>query len=228
MRADPFPRILQKFYLSFTSKTIVFSMQLDFAKAQTHLSTADPTLAAIIIQYGACALRPQRPYFVALAEAILSQQLSVKASATIFNRFKEKLGGRITPEGILKLTAPQFRSVGISRQKMTYLRDLAAKWSNGAIDHHRFSQMSDEEVIAALTQIKGIGRWTAEMFLIFSLLRPDVLPVDDLGFRKAVQNAYKLRKLPEAKKIEHIAEKWKPYRSIATWYMWASLDNKPM
>jgi DNA-3-methyladenine glycosylase II len=201
---------------------------LDFAQAQQHLSAVDPALTVIIARHGPCKIRPARPYFVALAEAILSQQLSVKAAATIFTRFKERLGGRVTPDVILKLTPSQFRAAGISRQKMSYLRDLAAKWNNGAIDHRRLTNMSDEEVIAALTQIKGIGRWTAEMFLIFSLLRPDVLPVDDLGFRKAVQIAYGLRKLPEAKKIEALAEKWKPYRSIATWYLWASLDNKPM
>jgi DNA-3-methyladenine glycosylase II len=111
---------------------------------------------------------------------------------------------------------------------MAYLRDLAAKWNDGCINRRRFARMSDEEIIAALTQVKGIGRWTAEMFLIFSLLRPDVLPVGDLGFRKALQITYKLRKLPEAKRIEQITAKWKPYRSIGTWYLWASLDNKPM
>ena len=132
----------------------------------------------------------------------------------------------MTPEKILQLTAPQFRAVGISRQKTAYLRDLAAKWQNGIFALRGFTKMHDEEVIAALTQVKGIGRWTAEMFLIFSLLRPDVLPVNDFGFRKAVQIAYKLRKLPEAKRLTQIAEPWRPYRSIASWYLWASLDNK--
>ena len=200
----------------------------DFSQGQLHLSQADPILATIISRYGPCTMQPHRHYFVALSEAILSQQLSVKAAATIFKRFKEKLGGRITPEKILRLTAPQFRAVGISRQKTAYLRDLAAKWQNGAVAHRRFTGMNDEEVIADLTQVKGIGRWTAEMFLIFSLLRPDVLPVDDLGFRKAVQIAYKLRKLPDAKRLTQIAKPWRPYRSLATWYLWASLDNKPL
>jgi DNA-3-methyladenine glycosylase II len=203
-------------------------MHLDLAQAQRHLSQADPILASILSRQGPCTLRPQRRYFAALAEAILSQQLSVKAAATIFKRFKEKLGGRVAPENILGLTDAQFRAAGVSRQKMAYLRDLAMKWQDGAIAHQRLAKMRDDEVIHALTQVKGIGRWTAEMFLIFSLMRPDVLPVDDLGFRKAVQLAYKLRKLPNAGKIEQIAESWKPYRSVATWYMWASLDNKPM
>jgi DNA-3-methyladenine glycosylase II len=203
-------------------------MRLDFAQAQRHLAQADPVLASIIARHGACTLQPQRRYFVALAEAILSQQLSVKAAATIFKRFKEKLGGQVAPENILQLKDAQFRGAGVSRQKMSYLRDLAAKWQDGAIAHRRFAKMHDDEIIQALTQVKGIGRWTAEMFLIFSLLRPDVLPVDDLGFRKAMQIAYRLRKLPSAGKIEKIAASWKPYRSIATWYLWASLDNKPM
>jgi DNA-3-methyladenine glycosylase II len=203
-------------------------MPIDFAPAQQHLMQADPILASIISRYGPCALQPQRRYFVALTEAILSQQLSVKAAATIFSRFKEKLGGRITPEKILPLTDAQFRAAGISRQKTAYLRDLAAKWRAGVIAPRRFARMSDDEVILALTQVKGIGRWTAEMFLIFSLLRTDVLPVDDLGFRKAVQIAYKLRKLPDAKRLAQIAAGWKPYRSIATWYLWASLNNKPL
>jgi DNA-3-methyladenine glycosylase II len=203
------------------------TMPIDFAPAQRHLLQADPVLAKIVSRYGPCVLRPQRQYFVALAEAILSQQLSVKASATIFRRFRETLDGRITPEKILPLTDAQFRAIGISRQKTGYLRDLAMKWRDGIIAPHRFAKMSDEEVIAALTQVKGIGRWTAEMFLIFSLLRPDVLPVDDLGFRRAVQIAYKLRKLPESKRLTQIAACWKPYRSIATWYLWANLDNKP-
>ncbi|MGH7451632.1 MAG: DNA-3-methyladenine glycosylase family protein [bacterium] len=209
------------------SKT-VFNMHLDLAQAQQHLSQADPVLASILARHGPCTLRPQRQYFVALAEAILSQQLSVKAAATIFKRFKEKLGGRVAPENILELTDAHFRAAGVSRQKMAYLRDLAVKWQDGMIAHRRFAKMRDDEVIQALTQVKGIGRWTAEMFLIFSLMRPDVLPVDDLGFRKALQLAYKLRKLPSAGKIEQLAECWKPYRSVATWYMWASLDNKPM
>ncbi len=203
-------------------------MPVNFSQAQQHLSHADPVLAEIISRHGPCTLQPQRQYFVALAEAILSQQLSVKAAATIFKRFKEKLNGQVTPEKILQLRLPQFRAVGISRQKTSYLRDLAENWQGGRLAPRRFMKMNDEEVIAALTQVKGIGQWTAEMFLIFSLLRPDVLPVGDLGFRNAVQRAYGLRKLPEAKRLEQIATSWRPYRSVATWYMWASLDNKPM
>jgi DNA-3-methyladenine glycosylase II len=200
----------------------------ELSRAVAHLKKVDQTLAKIISQHGACTLKLDRRYFHALAEAILSQQLSIKAAATIFRRFKELLDNKIDPEGILQLADAQFRGAGISRQKMSYLRDLAEKWSDGHIKHRRFAKMRDDEVIAALTQVKGIGRWTAEMFLIFCLGRLDVLPVDDLGFRNALKRAYGLRRDPNAKKIEKLAEAWRPYRSIATWYLWASWDKTPL
>ncbi len=199
----------------------------NFTAAENHLRRVDPVLAKIIQQHGKCVIKPDRRYFRSLVEAILSQQLSVKAAATIFGRFQELLAGQILPATILQLRDEQFRGVGISRQKMTYLRDLSSKWQADFINPRRFAHMNEEDLIAALTQVKGIGRWTAEMFLIFSLCRLDVLPVGDLGFRNALKKAYGLRKLPEAKRITTLAEKWKPYRAIATWYLWASLDNKP-
>ncbi len=195
--------------------------------AENHLRRSDPVLAKLIAQHGACMIKPDRRYFRSLVEAILSQQLSIKAAATIFMRFQNLLDGQVLPTAILQLRDEQFRSVGVSRQKMAYLRDLASKWQEDFINPRRFARMHDEEIILALTQVKGIGRWTAEMFLIFSLGRLDVLPVGDLGFRNAIKKAYGLRKLPEAKRISALAEKWKPYRAIATWYLWASLNNKP-
>ncbi len=198
------------------------------SRATAHLKKSDPILAKIILQHGACTIKLDRRYFRALVEAILSQQLSIKAAATIFRRFKELLGNKIEPVGILQLADAQFRSVGISRQKMGYLRDLSQKWSDGHIIVRRFAKMSDEEVIAALTQVKGIGRWTAEMFLIFCLGRLDVLPVGDLGFRNALRRAYSLRRDPKPERIQKIAESWRPYRSIGTWYCWASWDKKPL
>lgn len=200
----------------------------ELRRAAAHLKKVDPTLAQIILQHGPCTLKVDRRYFRALVEAILSQQLSVKAAATIFQRFRQLLDRRIEPAGILRLTDAQFRGVGISRQKMSYLRDLAQKWSDGHINVSRLPKMTDEQVIAALTQVKGIGRWTAEMFLIFCLGRLDILPVDDLGFRNALRRAYGLRRDPAPKRIEKIAEVWRPYRSIGTWYLWASWDNKPL
>src|SRR5512145_1148131 len=200
----------------------------DYSAAVAHLRRADPVLAKIIAQYGPCSLRLDRRYFRLLVEAILSQQLSTKAAATITARFYDVLQRQIVPAAILELRDTEFRSAGVSRQKTAYLRDLAAKWRAGAINPRRFARTPDEEIIAMLTQVKGIGRWTAEMFLMFALGRPDVLPVDDLGFRNALKYAYRLHKPPDAKRVHALAEKWRPYRSIATWYLWASLDNKPL
>jgi DNA-3-methyladenine glycosylase II len=200
----------------------------NYHRATAHLEKADPILARIIRQHGPCAIQLNRRYFYSLVEAILSQQLSIKAAATIFRRFRELLDGKIEPPAILNLRDEQFRGVGISRQKMGYLRDLAQKWSDDHIAVRRFAKMNDEEVIDALTQVKGIGRWTAEMFLIFCLGRLDVLPVGDLGFRNAVKRAYGLRRDPKPEKIAQMAEAWRPYRSIATWYFWESWDNKPI
>jgi DNA-3-methyladenine glycosylase II len=200
----------------------------EYSAAVAHLRRADPVLAKIIAQYGPCSLRLDHRYFRLLVEAILSQQLSTKAAATITARFYDVLQRQIVPAAILELRDTDFRSAGVSRQKTAYLRDLAAKWQAGAINPRRFARLPDEEIIAMLTQVKGIGRWTAEMFLMFALGRPDVLPVGDLGFRNALKHAYRLRKLPDAKRTHALAEKWRPYRSIATWYLWACLDNKPL
>ena len=196
------------------------------------LKSWDRVLREIIDRVGPCTLRPMKNYFMALAEAIVSQQLSVKASATIFQRFQQLYANphqrRPRPEEILATSEEALRGVGLSRQKISYLRDLAQKFAAGMVNPRKFRGMPDEEIIEALVQIKGIGRWTAEMFLIFSLNRLDVLPVDDLGFRKAIQRAYRLRKLPTAEKIRKLAKPWEPYRSLATWYLWASLKNVPL
>jgi DNA-3-methyladenine glycosylase II len=201
---------------------------IDYSTAVAHLRRADPVLAKIIAQYGPCSLKLDRRYFRLLIEAILSQQLSTKAAATITARFYDRLQGQVGPAAILALHDHDFRGTGVSRQKTLYLRDLAAKWQAGAINPRRFVRLADEEIIMTLTQVKGIGRWTAEMFLMFALGRPDVLPVADLGFRNALKKAYRLRKLPDSKRVHLLAEKWRPYRSVATWYFWASLDNKPI
>lgn len=201
---------------------------LDLSAAQAHLRRVDPVLAGIIARHGEFTLKRDRHYFLSLVDAILSQQLSTKAAATIRTRFKDLLNGSSKAAGILQLPDAQFRNAGVSRQKMGYLRDLSEKWQAGLINPRRFAGLSDEEIIAMLTQVKGIGRWTAEMFLIFSLGRMDVLPVDDLGIRNAIKKAYRLRKLPEAKRMQKMAEPWRPYRSLATLYLWESLDNQPL
>jgi DNA-3-methyladenine glycosylase II len=166
------------------------------------------------------------PEFSSLAEAIVYQQLNGKAAVTIFKRFASLAGDPLTPEGILKLTDAQMRGVGLSKQKSAYLKDLAAKTHAGLLDFARLANAPDEEVIEHLTQVKGIGVWTAHMFLMFSLRRPNVLPTGDYGVQVAVKKHYKKRKLPTPKDMEKIAKRWEPYRSIACWYLWRSLDIK--
>src|SRR5207302_2653420 len=166
------------------------------------------------------------PEFSSLAEAIVYQQLNGKAAVTIFNRFAALAGQPLTPAGILKLSDEQLRSVGLSKQKSAYLKDLAAKTASGQLDFSRLAELPDEEVIEHLTQVKGIGVWTAHMFLMFSLRRPNVLPTGDYGVQVAVKKHYKKRKLPKPKDMEKVAKCWEPYRSIACWYLWRSLDIK--
>jgi len=164
------------------------------------------------------------PTFRALVRSIVFQQLHGKAARTIFDRLVDKAGGEITPDSILKLRPTQMRAVGLSRQKLTYIRDLARKTRDGVVEFERFPQMKDEEIIAELTQVKGIGQWTAHMFLMFALRRPDILPTGDYGVRAAMRNAYGMKVMPKPRTMERLAKSWHPYCSIASWYMWRSLD----
>ena len=168
------------------------------------------------------------PAFHSLAEAIVYQQLHGKAAATIFKRLTDLAGEPLTPEGILKLSEEQLRGVGLSKQKLSYLRDLAEKTRAGMLDFARMTDLPDAEVIKALTQVKGIGVWTAHMFLMFSLRRPDVLPTGDLGIQMAIRRHYRKRKLPRPMQMEKIAKCWSPYRSVACWYLWRSMDIKTL
>src|SRR5246127_3069080 len=195
-------------------------------KAVVHLKKSDPVLRAIIERVGPCRMEFGPAEFASLAEAIVYQQLNGKAAVTIFKRFATLAGEPLTPEGILKLSDDQLRSVGLSKQKSSYLKDLAAKTASGLLDFSRLPQLTDEEVINHLTQVKGIGVWTAHMFLIFALRRPNVLPTGDYGVQMALKKHYKKRKLPRPKDMEKIARAWEPYRSVACWYMWRSLDIK--
>ena len=197
-------------------------------KAIAHLKKCDPVLAAIIERVGPCRMEFSPAEFSSLAEAIVYQQLNGKAAVTIFKRFAALAGEPITPHGVLKLTDEQLRSVGLSKQKSSYLKDLASKAASGSLDFSRLSDLSDEEVIEQLTQVKGIGVWTAHMFLMFSLRRPNVLPTGDYGLQMAVKKHYRKRKLPKPKDMEKIARPWEPYRSVACWYLWRSLDIKTL
>jgi DNA-3-methyladenine glycosylase II len=197
-------------------------------RAVLHLKKSDPILRAIIEKVGPFRMNYGEPTFHHLAESILYQQLNGKAAATIFKRFTDAAGDPLTPEGILSLTDAQMRAVGLSKQKTSYLRDLAAKTKAGLLEFEKLSTLPDLEVIEHLTQVKGIGVWTAHMFLMFTLRRPDVLPIGDYGIQVALKKHYRKRKLPKPKDMEKIAKSWAPYRSIACWYLWRSLDIKTL
>ena len=196
--------------------------------AVRHLKKSDPVLAAIIERIGPCKMEFGPPEFHSLAEAIVYQQLNGKAAVTIFKRFAAIAGDPLTPQGILKLTDTQMRAVGLSKQKSSYLKDMAERAVRGDLDFSRLHEMTDDEVIRHLTQVKGVGVWTAHMFLMFTLRRPDVLPTGDYGIQAAMKKHYKKRKLPKPGQMEKIAKSWQPYRSVACWYLWRSMDIKTL
>ncbi len=196
-------------------------------KAVTHLKKVDPVMARLIDGVGDCklTLRDQGSHFDAIARSIVFQQLSGKAASTIHGHFEGLYGGRSPLPAELTETADErLRGAGLSRGKSAYLKDLAARVVTGELLVETLHELSDDEVITALTRVKGIGRWTAQMFLMFRLGRPDVLPDLDLGIQKGIQRAYGLRKLPSPEKVKKIGAKWAPYRTIASWYLWRLLD----
>jgi len=198
-------------------------------RATEHVRRSDPVVAAIIGEVGPCRLQTddRSGAFAALVESIVYQQITGKAAASIYGRVRKLFRRRHPrPHDILSATDEQLRGVGLSRQKVAYLRDLSQRVSAG-LRLRALGRLDDEAIIEALTEVKGIGRWTVEMLLIFRLARPDVFPVDDLGIARAIQKAYGFRKPPAAKRMQRLAEKWRPYRSVASWYLWASLQNKP-
>jgi DNA-3-methyladenine glycosylase II len=197
-------------------------------KAINHLKKSDPILAAIIERVGAFHMEFGPAEFHSLAEAIVYQQLNGKAAVTIFRRFAALAGDPVMPEGILKLTDAQLRSVGLSKQKSSYLKDMAGRASRGELDFTRLPEMTDDEVIKHLTQVKGVGVWTAQMFLMFTLRRTNVLPTGDYGIQMAIKRHYKKRKMPKPEVMAKIAKAWEPYRSVACWYLWRSLDIKTL
>jgi len=193
-------------------------------KAVDHLMRSDAILASIITRVGPCKMAYREPTFEMLARAIVFQQLSTKAARTIYGRLEEAAGGPLTPQSIQNLSVGEMRRAGLSRQKLGYIRDLAEHAISGKVDFALLPSMTDQEVIETLTDIKGVGVWTAHMFLIFSLRRPNVLPVGDLGVRMAIQRAYRKRKPPTPKQVEQIGKGWHPYCSYAAWYLWRSLE----
>jgi DNA-3-methyladenine glycosylase II len=205
-------------------------MPLDHRRARRHLIAADPVMAELIRRAGPCRLGTSRaadPFFL-LLRAIVSQQLSTKAAATIFGRLCALFPGDApTPIRLLALDDAALRGVGLSSQKTRYVRDLASRVGDGRLDLARLDTAPDEVALKALTGVLGIGTWTAEIFLLFQLHRPDILPVGDLGLMTALQRVYGLRSRPTPKRALQMAEKWRPHRSVAAWYLWRSLELKP-
>jgi DNA-3-methyladenine glycosylase II len=203
-----------------------------YEKARRYLMRKDPVLGAAIKSIGACGMadRQRKDHLTALVNAIISQQLSTKAAATIFGRFAALFPDNHIPSAaaIAAQTDATLRGVGLSGQKVGYMRDLSARLIDGRLNLDELDSLHDEAVIERLVSVKGFGRWTAEMFLMFRLHRPDVLPAGDLGIVVAIQRLYRLRKRPDAKRVLKIGEAWKPYRSVASWYLWQTLRNEPL
>lgn len=197
-------------------------------KALTHLRAADPVMAELIGRVGPYRIAYRPASFDTLARSIVYQQLSTKAAGTIYNRLLELAGGgqaEVTPAAILKQPTEALRAMGLSQQKVAYVRALAEATHEGVVDFGKVRYLRDEQVIRHLTQVKGVGVWTAQMFLIFALKRPDVLPLGDLGVRAGMQKVYGLPALPAPLEMERLAQPWRPYRSVASWYLWRSLDG---
>ena len=200
----------------------------DYARARRHLARCDPVLAAVVRRVGACGLGQgdHRDLFQVLLGTIVSQQLSAKAAATIHDRVVALAGGgKMTAEGLLAVEPTALRLAGLSTRKVEYVRDLAARVVSGTLSRRHVAHLSDEDAIAALTQVRGIGRWSAEMVLMFHLLRPDVLPLDDVSLLNAAQRVYGFRSRPTPMRFTRLAEPWRPWRSVACWYLWAAAEG---
>jgi DNA-3-methyladenine glycosylase II len=193
--------------------------------AISHLRRQDPILAEIIDRVGEYRIQFRDPVFETLVRSIVYQQLSGRVAAVIYGRLHEAVAGNVTPATILKLRPARMRKLGLSAQKTAYIRDLARHTRDGVVVFEELPSLSDGEVIERLTQVKGIGVWTAHMFLMFALQRADVLPTGDLGIRTAMRKAYGLKEMPQAAEMEQIAGCWRPYCSVASWYLWRSLES---
>jgi DNA-3-methyladenine glycosylase II len=196
-------------------------------RAKRALARSDPVMAAIMRRHPRVHLAPRGDPFHTLARAIVGQQISVAAAQSVWNRFSV-LVSVVSPEGVLKAKARELRACGLSERKVEYISDLARRFADGHVHVHKWPAMGDEDVIADLVQVRGIGRWTAEMFLMFNLLRPDVFPLDDLGLQKGLRLAYHGGRKVSLATLRRRGETWRPWRSVATWYLWRSLDPVPV
>lgn len=193
-------------------------------EALCHLRRSDPVLGGIIDRVGEYRIEFRDPDFETLVKSITYQQLSGRVASVIFGRLSTATGGKITPENILKMRPSRMRALGLSGQKTEYIRDLARHTRDGVLVFEELAEMPDHQVIERLTEVKGIGVWTVHMFLIFALRRLDVLPTGDLGIRAAIRKAYGLAELPRPAEIEAMAKPWRPYCTVASWYLWRSLE----
>ena len=196
-------------------------------RAKRALARRDPVMGGIMRAHPKIFLARRGEPFLTLARAIVGQQISVKAAQSVWDRLAACVGD-MTPEGVLLKPRAQLRACGLSDRKTEYIADLAQHFANGSIHVHRWPAMSDEDIIAELVEVRGIGRWTAEMFLIFNLLRPDVFPLDDLGLQKGIRRAYFRKRKVALSTMRKLGEGWRPWRSVATWYLWRSLDPVPV
>jgi DNA-3-methyladenine glycosylase II len=192
-----------------------------------HLMKRDRVMKKLIPQYGAACLQSRGDAFVTLARSIVGQQISVKAAQSVWDRF-EQLPKKMVPAQVLKLKVDDMRAAGLSARKVEYLVDLALHFANDQVHVSQWAEMDDEAIIAELVAIRGIGRWTAEMFLIFHLMRPNVLPLDDLGLQNGISRAYFSGEPVSRSEIREVANSWAPFCSVATWYIWRSLDPLPV
>jgi DNA-3-methyladenine glycosylase II len=200
----------------------------EYVRATRLLARRDPVIRDLIRKYGPCGMAAAQrdDHFAAIVKSITAQQLSVKASRTIYQRVAALFSSGVpTPDGFGSIADEMLRTAGLSRQKIVYVRDLSSKVLDGTLPLKALDDLEDEAAIQAITCVKGLGRWSAEMFLMFRLHRPDVMPVDDLGIVNAMKKAYRLRTRPKPKRMLQIAESWRPYRSVACWYLWRSLEN---
>ncbi len=195
------------------------------AEAEDYLSAKDPVLGQIIQLQRPFSRKPGSDYFAALSRAIVGQQISTHAAAAIYARFEAATN--LDPKKVAALTDDQLKAIGLSRQKIAYLKDLAARFADNPGLYDNLNQLSDEDVIKSLTAIKGIGEWSAQLFLMFSLMRLDVFAPDDIGLQRAIKTIYQLESVPPKKELLALADTWRPYRTIASWHLWQSLHNTP-
>ena len=210
-----------------TADKVIIATPEYWAEACKHLMKKDRVMKRLIPQFGEASLQSRGDAFVTLARSIVGQQVSVKAAQTVWDRFA-KLPRKITPANVLKLKVDDMRAAGLSARKVEYIVDLALHFDNGALHVKKWSEMTDDAIIEELVAIRGIGRWTAEMFLMFHLMRPNVLPLDDVGLINGISHNYFSGEAVSRSEAREVAAAWAPYCSVATWYIWRSLDPLPV